>query len=316
MDEVATVATVDHGLEGTRASQFLDSTRSAFQQERGLFCIILHTMRNRQAGQGGLDPRKNFDCRTFSLSFSSGSIAWTRYRRPSALPQHSHRAVNICLVTDGTGRERIGQRVHNRETGELLFYPAQAEHAAESVCPMSGFLNMEFTAEEAMLDGLPGGICNRWPERTGSLLRAFRRELALGDTLTPLGIEALVWECLDRFRSPAPRRRRQLPGRVASVRTLLDASFRRPPTMAEITTELGGDPTNLARSFRKWIGRSIGEYVRTLRLAEARTILRKHPEFSIAQVALQCGYSDQAHMTRSFARTYGTTPAKFRMDNL
>ncbi len=86
--------------------------------------------------------------------------------------------------------------------------------------------------------------------------------------------------------------------------------------MAEIITELGGDPANLARSFRKWIGRSIGEYARTLRLAEARTILRKHPKLSIAQVALQCGYSDQAHMTRSFARTYGTTPARFRMDNV
>lgn len=98
-------------------------------------------MDHRQAAHRFQDPREDFGCRTLRLSFSTGAIAWTRYERPSSLPQHSHRLVNICLVTDGTGRERIGQRVHDRETGELLFYPAQAKHS-ESVRDRSAFLNI------------------------------------------------------------------------------------------------------------------------------------------------------------------------------
>jgi AraC family transcriptional regulator len=32
----------------------------------------------------------------------------------------------------------------------------------------------------------------------------------------------------------------------------------------------------------------------------------------IKEIAASCGFTDQAHLTRLFARSYGTTPAAFR----
>lgn len=34
----------------------------------------------------------------------------------------------------------------------------------------------------------------------------------------------------------------------------------------------------------------------------------------LAGIACDCGYSDQAHMTRDFARWFGTSPAQLRRD--
>jgi len=51
--------------------------------------------------------------------------------------------------------------------------------------------------------------------------------------------------------------------------------------------------------------------VRELRLAAARRQLAgsKQP---IGDIALDCGFYDQAHLGRCFRRRYGTSPAAFR----
>jgi AraC-like DNA-binding protein len=180
----------------------------------------------------------------------------------------------------------------------------------------SEFINLEFESADRAFEGLPHNICNRWPERTQALIRTLRTEVELGDSVTPLAIEALAWECLGLFRSPPPQRRRKLPSGVAAARELLEARFRTPPSLSQIVAEVGGDPSNLARSFHKWIGSPIGAYVRTLRLSEARRLLKRDAHLSIARIADACGYADQAHMTRAFTRSYGMTPRRFRLENV
>ena len=46
-----------------------------------------------------------------------------------------------------------------------------------------------------------------------------------------------------------------------------------------------------------------------LRLFEARRLAAGEPP---AQVALAAGLTDQAHLTRAFARRYGVTPARYQ----
>jgi AraC-like DNA-binding protein len=198
--------------------------------------------------------------------------------------------------------------------GEMLLCPAWEEHSVEVVESESEFINIEFCADDEAFEGLPLNICNRWPERAQALIRTLRAEVELADSVTPLAVEALAWECLDLFRSPPPQRRRQLPRGVAAARELLEARFRTPPSLSEIVAEVGGDPSNLSRSFRKWIGCPMGAYVRTRRLSEARLLLKK-THLPIGHIADACGYADQAHMTRAFTQSLGVTPRKFRIDN-
>lgn len=68
------------------------------------------------------------------------------------------------------------------------------------------------------------------------------------------------------------------------------------------------------RKFKKHFRMSPTEYIRRVRMHEAcrRLIHRSEPISTIAQ---ECGFSDQSHFTREFARVMRTTPAVYRRDH-
>ena len=68
-----------------------------------------------------------------------------------------------------------------------------------------------------------------------------------------------------------------------------------------------------ARQFRKTMGATPHAYVMERRLDRARRLLAE-TALPAKQVAAACGFSDQAHLTRLFARRYAVTPAAFRKE--
>ena len=57
----------------------------------------------------------------------------------------------------------------------------------------------------------------------------------------------------------------------------------------------------------------VGAYVRALRLNWAAERLAASRD-SIAQIALQAGFYDQSHFSRTFKRQFGCTPLEYRTD--
>lgn len=74
---------------------------------------------------------------------------------------------------------------------------------------------------------------------------------------------------------------------------------------------VGLSPCLFARQFRKSFGKPPHAYVMARRLDRARRLLARG-SLPIKAVAADCGFSDQAHLTRLFATAYGQTPAAFR----
>ena len=69
----------------------------------------------------------------------------------------------------------------------------------------------------------------------------------------------------------------------------------------------GLDRWTLARRFRQAFGTSPSRFRTMRRLDRARRMMLAGIPLSAA--ALESGFADQSHMTRSFKRTYGLTPA-------
>ena len=95
------------------------------------------------------------------------------------------------------------------------------------------------------------------------------------------------------------------------VKERLHEGFREPLRMGDLAREAGVHPVHLARAFRKFEKRTPGEYQQRLQLRAASELLRD-PEWPLAVIAAECGFSDQSHFTRVFRRVAGTTPAQFR----
>jgi AraC-like DNA-binding protein len=64
------------------------------------------------------------------------------------------------------------------------------------------------------------------------------------------------------------------------------------------------------RTFRRYHGTTVAQYVRQRQLQQARVALATSKQ-PLATIALDAGFSDQAHFTRVFRHTYGETPGAY-----
>lgn len=82
-------------------------------------------------------------------------------------------------------------------------------------------------------------------------------------------------------------------------------------TWDEIASAVGMDPFTLGRGFTLSAGITLHQYVTRCRVNQAMRLLARR-ELSIADIALEVGFSCQSHLTTLFRRHTGTTPAAFR----
>jgi len=66
----------------------------------------------------------------------------------------------------------------------------------------------------------------------------------------------------------------------------------------------------LIRRFTRKFGLSPSRYLRNLRCVSAKALMREG--LTVAQVAQELGFSDQAHFTREFKKIHGITPGRYR----
>jgi len=78
-----------------------------------------------------------------------------------------------------------------------------------------------------------------------------------------------------------------------------------------VARALSVHPGHLARSFRAGTGETLGARLRRLRAHRAAELIRTTPT-PLIEVAAECGFAHQAHMTRVFRSLFGTTPGRYR----
>jgi AraC-like DNA-binding protein len=84
-----------------------------------------------------------------------------------------------------------------------------------------------------------------------------------------------------------------------------------PIGLAETAAAVHVSPPHLARLFRRHTGRTVTEYLHTLRISHARQLLLSTEETVLA-IGLASGFSAPEHFYRTFRRLTGTTPAAYR----
>ena len=136
---------------------------------------------------------------------------------------------------------------------------------------------------------------------------------ALWQAREPLAFDNLLFELLAQFRQHARVPRKAVNGaatRFAPVIDYLHAHLSRRLTLDELAAVARLSPFHFLRQFQVQHHATPQQMLMALRLAEAKRQLSAGE--MPAQVAAAVGLTDQAHLTRAFARRYGVTPARYQ----
>lgn len=82
-------------------------------------------------------------------------------------------------------------------------------------------------------------------------------------------------------------------------------------TLAEMAAFVQLDVYSFARWFKRAFGMPPHRYLTAARIARARTLLLR-TELSLVEIALQCGFSSQSHLSSAFRRFAGIAPGSYR----
>ena len=83
--------------------------------------------------------------------------------------------------------------------------------------------------------------------------------------------------------------------------------------LCKLAQELGLHPVYLARAFRSHFRCSPGDFARQHHRLQHAANLLAHSRLSLSEVAQDCGFFDQPHLSRSFRARFGMTPGEYRV---
>jgi transcriptional regulator GlxA family with amidase domain len=99
--------------------------------------------------------------------------------------------------------------------------------------------------------------------------------------------------------------------RVATIVRRLDEAWRANQPRSELAAFVNLGSCQLAHLFRRDLGMSIRDYLRTRRLQEAARLLVETP-LRVSEVCYLTGFGDPAGFSRTFRKAFGHCPREYR----
>jgi AraC-like DNA-binding protein len=98
---------------------------------------------------------------------------------------------------------------------------------------------------------------------------------------------------------------------LARIIDVIEGDLSLDPPLDQLAHRAGLTRFQLDQRIRALFGLSTAQYVTRARINQARGLLRRGDD-SVADIALQCGYADQAAFTRAFRKAVGLTPSQYQ----
>ncbi len=105
------------------------------------------------------------------------------------------------------------------------------------------------------------------------------------------------------------------PWQIRKVTSYVEANLDRPIRNEDLATLVRLNPSHFGRAFRNSLGEPPHEYVIRRRVERAQGLMLS-TDASLSDIALDCGLSDQSHLTRLFRRIVGESPRAWRRARL
>ena len=237
--------------------------------------------------------------------------------------RHWHATFGFGLMERGAHRSISGRGLVEASAGDVIAINPGEVHDGRPLGVASRrwrmvYLDGEFAASLAGQTGSFADVRLTSPtiqdQMLNRSLRVLLRRLECW-SVTPLPAidqslaceEALVLTCgqlLNRYSTARPIREARC--EVTRVRERLADDLIHTPSLAELAALVGLSRYQLLRRFERIYGMTPFAWQRQLRTERARALITCGR--SLSDVAADCGFSDQSHMTRVFASHFCFTP--------
>jgi AraC family transcriptional regulator len=250
-----------------------------------------------------------------SRKVSEFLLAELNYPPSLEISSHAHEHANFCMAIKGGCTELYARKTREYKPFTLGFLPPHQTHSVKS--SSRGVRAFSIDIEQQWLERMrkyslnvedavycAGGVLI-------SLQIKLYHEFQNIDAASPLAVEGLVLEMLAEV-SRHQAKESNPPRWLKKAKGLIREQVSTCPSLEVIAQQVGVHPVHLARTFRKFYRCNVGEYIRSIRIDDAcrKMIGTSTP---LIQIALNAGFADQSHFTRTFKRFKGMTPAKYRI---
>ncbi|UII77478.1 AraC family transcriptional regulator [Flagellimonas sp. HMM57] len=103
--------------------------------------------------------------------------------------------------------------------------------------------------------------------------------------------------------------------RLKMAKEIIISRMSEPPTLAELSKEIGLSLKKLKEGFKQIYGDSVYGFLFDYKMEYARKMLETGSH-NVNEVGLRVGYSTASHFIASFKKKYGTTPKKYLTSNV
>lgn len=245
----------------------------------------------------------------------------------------SNRSLLVSMVTSGSlcGRWKIGSEYAdlNLRPGTIFIIPPHISFAVEVISNAeliniyinSSLLEQVIEEYSSMADSTFNIRSNLFvvDEFMEQSVLSIKEILHNGGTFS--GVEAqyfarvLVGRIITRYSSPASKEQAVEnglpPGVVQKTIEFINLNLHKRIANEQLADLAGVGAAQFGRLFKRTMDMTPHQYIIRSRIERARTLLTE-TDMPIVEIAQECGFADQVHLTRFFGRIMGTSPASFR----
>ncbi len=234
------------------------------------------------------------------------------YAPHETMPLHRDERSRISVVLAGSVRESTHRHDVYAETTSVVIKPGDLPH--HNTFGPQGAIIASFVWPETMDLDEARRLHDTWAwHQQGAITQAALRLMTAASWQIPGMADNLFLDffgCLGKedataHSQPAP------PSWLGRAIEMLNDTLDQPYSVRALAKEAGVHPVHFSRTFRRCMGQTVAEYVRHRRVqAIASDLLHTSRQASL--LALDAGFADGAHATRSFKKELGMTPSQYR----
>ena len=230
-------------------------------------------------------------------------------------------SVNLTRSRVSGGVEGEGSRSYEALRYSMFFVPTDVPMAWRKDSP-SRHLTIYFHPDALDCTGDGGSPFDKEQPVFNAQIAGIRHladqlaaELDSPDTLTGEAADSLarllLVQLARHLRDPGTASNPLTPKVLAILRDYIVAHLSERILVADLAREAGLPPNRFAQAFSEHMGRPPHQFVLDMRLGRAAQLLRAS-NLNVVEVAHDCGFANQQHLSNAMRRHLGTTPSRYR----